>query len=202
MITWENLEAIRTQCRSVRAAAPAFRTNAQLVSEEQSWSTSVTGTSPEHFEIRNWPVASGALFGQGNVDAGTTVVVLGKTTAEKLFGPDTKPVGQLVRIKNTPFEVVGVAKTKGQSPQGQDDDDAAFVPATTFQAKIEGGLQKYVNGTLFVGADPSIGATAAQAEITAPLRETAPDPSRDGRRLLDPGTSPRWRERSRRAPRR
>ncbi len=170
-ITWEDLRAIQTQLRSVRYAAPTLRSNAQLVSEEQNWSTSITGTSPEYFLIRNWPAARGANFTQGDVDAGAKVVVLGKTVADKLFGPDTDPVGQVIRIKNTPFEVVGVSASKGQSSQGQDYDDAAFVPVTTFQAKIQGGLQKYVSGNLFVGADPSVGTTAAQTEMTELLRE-------------------------------
>ena len=170
-LTWEDLKALQTQLRSVRYAAPALRSNAQLVSEEQNWSTSITGTTVDYFTIRSWPAARGALFTQSDVDSGSKVVVLGKTVADKLFGPETNPVGQIIRIKNTPFEVVGVALSKGQSPQGQDYDDVAFVPVSTFQAKIQGGLQKYVNGTLFVGADPAIGTSTAQREVTELLRE-------------------------------
>ena len=104
-------------------------------------------------------------------DCGTKVVVIGKTVADNLFGSDINPIGQTIRIKNTPFEVVGVAATKGQSAQGQDYDDVAFVPVSTFQAKIQGGLQKFVNGSLFVGAEPSIGTTVAQDDVTTLLRE-------------------------------
>lgn len=170
-LTWEDLKAIQSQLRSVRAAAPQLRTSAQLVSEEQNWSTSITGTTPDYFTIRNWGMGRGAAFGQGDVDTGTKVVVLGKSVADKLFAPDTNPIGQVIRIKNTPFEVVGVAAAKGQSAQGQDYDDIAFVPVTTFQAKLQGGLQKFLSGSIFVGAEPSIGTTVAQQEVTELLRE-------------------------------
>jgi putative ABC transport system permease protein len=170
-LTWEDVEAIRSQVRSVRYVAPNLRSSAQVVSEEQNWSTSVIGTTPEYFSIRNWPASQGAMFTQSDIDGGTKVVVLGKTVADQLFGPGTNPMGQIVRIKNTPFEVVGVAAAKGQSAQGQDYDDVAFVPSSTFQAKIQGGLQKFVNGSLFVGADPALGTAAAQRDITELLRE-------------------------------
>ena len=170
-ITWEDAKAIASQLRSVRYVAPNLRSNQQIVSEEQNWSTSVTGTTPEYFSIRNWPAARGGLFTQSDVDTGTKVVVLGKSVADKLFGPDSDPVGQTVRIKNTPFEVIGIAAAKGQSSQGQDYDDAVFVPSSTFQAKIQGGLSKFVSGSLYVGAEPSIGTTVAQNEITELMRE-------------------------------
>jgi len=170
-LTWEDVEAIRSQVRSVRYVAPNLRSSAQVVSEEQNWSTSVIGTTPEYFSIRNWAASQGAMFTQSDIDGGTKVVVLGKTVADQLFGPGTNPMGQIVRIKNTPFEVVGVAAAKGQSAQGQDYDDVAFVPSSTFQAKIQGGLQKFVNGSLFVGADPALGTAAAQRDITELLRE-------------------------------
>ncbi|MCC6551574.1 MAG: ABC transporter permease [Polyangiaceae bacterium] len=170
-ITWEDVAAIRSQLRSVRYVAPNLRSNSQVVSEEQNWSTTVTGTTPEYFLIRSWPAARGALLTQSDVDSGSKVAVLGQTVADNLFGSETNPIGQIIRIKNTPFEVVGVAAAKGQSSQGQDYDDVVFVPSSTFQTKIQGGLQKFVGGSLFVGAEPSLGTAAAQREIAELLRE-------------------------------
>ncbi|HZR46627.1 MAG TPA: ABC transporter permease, partial [Candidatus Manganitrophaceae bacterium] len=73
-LTWGDLEAIRKEAPSVRYASPQLRAGAQLVSGEQNWGTSVFGVSPEYFEIRNWRVERGALFGEPDVDAGTKVV--------------------------------------------------------------------------------------------------------------------------------
>ena len=76
--------------------------------------------------------------------------MLGQTVAANLFGASTDPLGQTVRIANVPFQVVGVAAGKGQSAGGNDYDDVVFVPVTTFLAKIQGGLQKFIPGTILV----------------------------------------------------
>ncbi len=55
-----------------------------------------------------------------------------------------------MRIQNVPFRVVGVADRKGQSPGGNDYDDVVYVPVSTFLAKIQGGLQNYIAGTIMV----------------------------------------------------
>jgi len=170
-LTWDDLKAIQTEIPSVRSAAPQLRSTAQIVSEDQNWSTQVQGTTPEYFEIRTWTAASGTILTQSDVEGGTKVIVLGQTVAKQLFGPSSDPVGQMVRIKNTPFQVVGVLAAKGQSPTGQDYDDGAFVPVTTFQSKIQGGLQKYLSGTIFVSAVSSSDTTRAQNAVTALLRD-------------------------------
>ena len=170
-LTWDDLRAIQTEVPSVRSAAPVLRSNAQLLSEDQNWSTTVQGTTPEYFEIRSWTATSGTNLTQSDVDGGTKVIVLGQTVAKKLFGAGSDPVGQVVRIKNTPFQVVGVLNPKGQSPTGQDYDDGAFVPVTTFQAKIQGGLQKYLSGTIFVSAVSAQDTTRAQNAVTNLLRD-------------------------------
>jgi putative ABC transport system permease protein len=170
-LTWEDLQAIQSEIASVRAAAPVLRTNAQVVSEEQNWTTNITGTAPEYFEIRRWPVATGALFSQSEIDGGAKVVLLGQTVVDNLYGSYVDPVGQMVRIMNVPFEVVGVLAKKGQSTMGQDYDDGVFVPYTTFQAKIQGGLQKYIPGSIFVGTTSSEATARVQVQVTDLLRD-------------------------------
>jgi putative ABC transport system permease protein len=169
-LTWDDLRSIRAEVPSVRYAAAALRATSQVLSDDQNWTTSVTGTSPEFFAIRSWPVGSGALFTDSDVDSGTKVAVLGKTVSDKLFGEGVDAVGRTVRIKNIPFQVVGVLSPKGQSPMGQDYDDAVFVPQSSFQAKIQGGLQKYLSGAIMIGALP--GQTSrAERQISDLLRD-------------------------------
>jgi putative ABC transport system permease protein len=169
-ITWDDLRAVQTDVPAVRYAAPVLRTSAQILSEDQNWGTSVSGTTPEYFSIRNWSVARGVGFSASDVDSGTKVAVLGQTVVDKLFGPNADPVGQQVRIKNIPFQVIGVLTKKGQSPVGQDYDDAAFIPSSTFQAKIQGGLKNYLSGTIYVGAAGS-DTQRAENQIRALLRD-------------------------------
>jgi len=170
-LTWADLKAIQTQVPTVRAAAPVLRTTAQVVSENANWTTSVQGTTPAYFEIRDWPTAAGRGLTQGDVDSAANVVVLGQTVVDKLYGVGADPVGQSVRIKNVPFDVVGVAAKKGQSPIGQDYDDTVFVPYTTFDEKVVGGLRNYISGIIMIGATSPDATARAQQQVEALLRD-------------------------------
>jgi putative ABC transport system permease protein len=170
-LTWDDLKAIRSECSAVRYATPQLRGSASVISEDQNWGTSINGISPEFFAIKDWPVASGSSISQSDIEGGTKVVVLGQTVVEKLYGPSADPVGQTVRIKNFPFQVVGVAERKGQSVMGQDQDDVVFMPYSTFQAKIQGGLQKFVPGIVMVSANNSDDTVRAEKQISNLLRD-------------------------------
>jgi putative ABC transport system permease protein len=170
-LTWDDLKAIKTEVPTARYAAAILHTTAQVQSEDHNWNTAVNGTSPDYFAIREWGADKGSLFTQADLDGQTKTVVLGETTVSKLFGANYNPVGQTVRINNVPFAVIGVLESKGQSMQGQDNDDVVFMPETTFQSKIQGGMQRYVNGTIVVGADSEDHTTRAQNQIAALLRD-------------------------------
>ncbi len=170
-LTWDDLKAIQTEVPTVRSAAPVLRANAQVLSEDQNWTTSVNGTIPEYFQVRTWPIEQGAPITQSDVDGGTKVAVLGRTVVEKLFGPSANPVGQVIRVKNVPFTVVGVLAKKGQSPLGQDYDDALFVPVSTFQQKVQGGLKNYIAGPIMVSATSPDDTARAQNQIRGLLRD-------------------------------
>ncbi len=170
-LTWDDLKAIRAECSAVRYAAPQLRSSASVISEDQNWGTSINGVSPEFFSIKDWAVASGSQISQSDIEGGTKVVVLGQTVVEKLYGPSADPVGQTVRIKNFPFQVIGVADRKGQTAMGQDQDDVAFMPYSTFQAKIQGGLQKFIPGIIMVSAASSEDVSRAEKQITNLLRD-------------------------------
>ncbi len=136
-LTVDDAEAILDEIPSVRYAAPDLPGAAQVVYGNQNWSTSVTGTMPEMLEIRNWPVTAGRPFTWQEVNGAAKVCLLGWTVLENLFG-ETDPLGQIVRIKNIPFTVVGVLTHKGQSGPGHDHDDTIVVPLTTAQKRLFG----------------------------------------------------------------
>ena len=170
-LTWDDLKAIQTELPSVQWVAPVLRATGQVLSEDQNWTTSVNGTTPDYFEIRNWPVSLGSPISQSDVDGGTKVAVLGQTVVDKLFGSGANPLGQVIRVKNVPFNVAGVLAKKGQSAMGQDYDDAIFIPVSTFQQKIQGGLKNYVAGTIMVGATSAGTTDRAQRQVQALLRD-------------------------------
>jgi putative ABC transport system permease protein len=170
-LTWDDAKAIQAEIPSVRYVSAQLRATVPVISDDQNWTTSVSGVSPEYFDIRSWPVSKGSRFSQGDVDAGAKVVVLGATVADKLYGPNADPIGAVVRIKNIPFTIVGIADKKGQSATGQDYDDAAFVPVTTFGTKIQGGLKNYIAGTVYIGSTSADGTARAERQIAALLRD-------------------------------
>jgi putative ABC transport system permease protein len=170
-LTWDDLKAMRSEVATVRYAAALLHKPLQVQSEDHNWNTSVNGTSPDYFAIRTWAAARGTLFTQSDLDGHTKSAILGQTVVGKLFGPSFDPVGQNIRINSVPFEVVGVLESKGQSMQGQDNDDVVFIPETTYQSKIQGGLQKYVNGTIVIGADSENDTERAQTQVAALLRD-------------------------------
>ncbi len=170
-LTWDDLTAIGEETSSVKRVAPYLRANQTLIAEEQNWMTSVTGTTPEYFDIRSWPIASGAQISQQDCDGKAKVVVVGQTVVDNLYGANANPVGQAIRINGTSFEIIGVLAKKGQSTTGQDFDDAAFMPSTTFAQYIQGGFGRYLQGQIYVEAKSADLTTRAQSEITALLRD-------------------------------
>lgn len=169
-LTWDDLRAIQNEVASVRAAAPQLRSSVQVVNGELNWGTLAYGVTAEYFDIRSWRASEGAVLTGADVAAGTKVVVLGQTVAEKLFG-DGPAIDRVIRIGSLPFRVVGIAEKKGQSPGGTDYDDVIFVPSSTFVSKIQGGLQKYLSGSMFLVARSADAVMDAEDDVRRLLRD-------------------------------
>ncbi len=170
-ITWEDLRAIQTELPSVRAVAPQISSNQPVISETNTWNTQITGTTPDYFVIRNWPVASGALFTASDQASAAKSAVIGQTTAENLFGPGVDPIGQIIRIRDAPFTVVGVLDRKGQNAMGMDQDDGIYIPLSAFQTRMQRGLGKFVPGRISVSAVSAEAIPRVRQEIAELLRE-------------------------------
>jgi putative ABC transport system permease protein len=135
-LTTADADAI-AELPTIAAVAPVSPGGAQLVYGANNWATSVMGTTPSFLDVRDWPVTSGNAFSESDVRAGTRVALLGKTVVKNLF-VDEDPVGKTIRIRQSPFQVIGVLAGKGQSLDGRDQDDTVIVPVTTAQRKLFG----------------------------------------------------------------
>lgn len=135
-LTYDDAQAIR-KLPLVREAAPVVPGSAQIVYGNVNWSTSVFGVTPEYLTVRNWEIESGGFFTESEVRSGARVAVIGRVVARELFG-DEDPVGKIIRIKRSPFQVIGVLSEKGQSLDGRDQDDTVMVPLTSAQQKLFG----------------------------------------------------------------
>jgi putative ABC transport system permease protein len=168
-LTDEDVLAIERECPLVAAASPIVRATAQIVFGDQNWFTQIQGTNQEFSRIRNWPLQSGDFFTDADIRAASRVIVLGKTVVANLF-PGTNPVGQIVRVRELPFRVIGVLAPKGQSPMGQDQDDTAVVPYTTVQKKLLGQTILSINAAM-ISCVSSNASNLAQAQIGDLLRQ-------------------------------
>ncbi len=164
-----DLDAILREVPTTKAGAPNDGTSAQIVYENQNWSTRVNGTTPAFFDVRLWPIQKGTAFSQDDVEQAANVVVLGTTVATNLFG-STDPIGKTVRIRDLPFKVIGVLLSKGYSSGGMggDQDDVAYMPITTLQKKLTGNTWYQFIMFSAISKDASF---AAQPQIEALLRD-------------------------------
>ena len=166
-LTLEDAQAIAQQVPSVQRVSPVVRGRVQVIAGNQNWNTSIEGGNEDYLEIRNWPLTSGANFTARDILVAEKVCLLGSTVVLNLF-PDQDPVGQVIRVKNMPFRVVGALASKGQGQFGQDQDDLIVAPYTTVQKKVLGtpNIQQAL-----VSAVSSDAVEATATEITRLMRE-------------------------------
>jgi len=159
-LTLDDIEAIRKDVQGVQYISPLVTTRAQVIAGNQNWSTRIQGTDVDFPLMREWPVKYGAFFATQDVTSASKVAVLGKTVSDQLFGEDTDPTGQIMRVRNQPFKVIGVMTSKGQTSGTDDQDDVIFAPYTTVQKKLT-GQQNVQQITL----------SAANADVTGDVKD-------------------------------
>lgn len=169
-LTSEDARAIASECPSVETAAPTVRSSGMVVYGNMNWSTIIMGATPELFDIREWWTSSGRGITRQDVEGAAKVCLLGQTVADNLFG-SSNPLGRMVRIKKIPFTVVGVLETKGQSPQGTDQDDTIFVPLRTAQRNLVRSPFPNTVGAVLVKAKSEDLLEQAEEEITSLLNQ-------------------------------
>jgi len=165
-LTEEDANAIAADCPSISMVSPVARSNAPLVFANQNWTSQVMGVGADYLGIRAWKLTSGRFFTDPEIRNGAKVCVIGKVVADNLFG-SISPVGQSIRVKKMPFEVVGVLESRGQSGPNQDQDDVVVAPLYTVQRRMLGVT--YIHMVMASALDDNSVETAKE-EITTVLR--------------------------------
>jgi putative ABC transport system permease protein len=163
----DDVEKLQRESFLLAAVSPVIATGGQIVGGQGNWRTRINGVSIEYLAIPDWDVEFGRNFDASEVRSMKKVVLLGRTVSENLF-PGQDPVGQQVRIRNVPFQIIGVLAEKGQTPEGSDMDDVLLAPYSTVQTRLAGHqyIPQILASTFSPGDIP-----AAQDEITAIMRE-------------------------------
>jgi putative ABC transport system permease protein len=171
-LAWDDAVAIAREIPEVQVAAGSIRQTFQVVAGNQNWSTTVLATEPDYFIAHEWVADGGRLFSPEEAAGGRKVVILGATVAEMLFAEED-PVGREIRIRQTPFEVIGVMARKGQNPTGQDQDDTVFVPYWTARRSVMGASRANARqvGVISVKVHEGENMAAAEEAIRTLMRQ-------------------------------
>ena len=171
-LTEDDAIAIAKEVPEVQVTAPTNRSAGQLIVGGNNWSTSILGVTADYLEARDWPLASGRAFEPSEENGSAKVVILGQTVVAQLFG-DLDPIDQIVRIKNVPHTVIGVLGRKGQSMQGQDQDDTVMVPLSTYRNRLFGNTQGKLRraATILVKAHEGASMKDAEENIRELMRQ-------------------------------
>ena len=172
-LSWDDAAAIAREIPEVQVAAGSIRQTFQVVAGNQNWSTTVLATEPDYFIAHEWVADGGRLFSPEESASGRKVVILGATVAEMLFAEED-PVGREIRIRQTPFEVIGVMARKGQNPMGQDQDDTVFVPYWTARRSVMGASRANARqvGVISVKVHEGENMAAAEDAIRTLMRQS------------------------------
>lgn len=160
-----------TELDGISAVAPVAMGSAQVIYAGNNWNTSIIGTTPSYLQVRDWGVSDGTVFLSSDIRSATRVALIGRTVAQNLFGDDIDPVGRTIRIKQSPFMIVGLLDGKGQSLDGRDQDDTIIVPLTTAQRKIFGNQVPGSVRMMLVQAESDNAMTQAEADMNNLLRQ-------------------------------
>ncbi len=120
----------------VMAVSPVQQGGAQAIYGNKNWATSMVGVYPDYTTVQNVEIEKGTFFDMAAVRNASTYAVIGPETAEELGLPEN-PIGEVIRVQNTPFVIIGVTKAKGDSAMGSQD-DMIIIPITTLKKRLQG----------------------------------------------------------------
>ncbi len=160
-------DLIASQISGVAAVAPEARAAVTLVAGGQNWSSSVVGSTNAWLQAGNWTLAAGRPFTDGELRAGAAVCIIGTTIQRQLYG-GADPIGQSLRVKQMPCQIIGLFKPKGQGSFGNDQDEVVLMPLKTLQRRVTGNTNV---GTLLVSMDPASDPARIKSGLAELLRE-------------------------------
>jgi putative ABC transport system permease protein len=167
----EDAEAIKAQVPSVRRVAPQITSSNVVQVGSRSATSSISGVTPDFLPVRSFEVARGRFLSEQDLQAARSVVVIGPDLKDKLF-PSGSAIGQMLRIRNQSFEVIGVMAAKG-AVFGSNQDENAYIPLTTMVSRLTGRDPTYGVSLNFISAEANDEAStgAAKFQITNLLRQ-------------------------------
>jgi putative ABC transport system permease protein len=133
-LTYEDAESL-LNLSTVEKISYLNNLSEQIIYENKNQSSSIYGISPDYFEIQNLEVEKGEYFKKRDYKTGALVAIVGSNIQKDFLGP-VNALGEMIRIKNIPFKIIGILKEKGESFGPRSIDDQIFLPWQTFSRRI------------------------------------------------------------------
>jgi len=132
---FDDIEAIKIQCPSVAEVNPQISRYYQIKSETEARQYNIRGVLPVAKKMNNWQVARGRFISQDDIRNRRRFAFIGNNVRKQLFGEDSEPVGQKIKIRGVSFLIVGtgVEKELQMSTINSRHDDQVLVPLSTAQ---------------------------------------------------------------------
>jgi putative ABC transport system permease protein len=166
-MTVDDALAVAHEVTGVVNVSPEVRDHQQVLANGLNWYTTILGEGPDYLDIREWPLDDGTMFTDQDVRGTAKVCVIGKTIVNQLY-PNVDPIGQILRIRNIPFKVVGVLTPKGLSVMGTDQDDVVIIPYTSEMKRVS---KRTSISTMTVQSESSEVSDRVQRDIADLLRQ-------------------------------
>jgi len=163
----KDIEAIERDISGIAALAPTASRSMLAINGDTNWSTAVTGVDNAYLRVRDWSLARGRTFTEGELRSGAMGCILGDTVRQKLFGTQD-PLEATIRLGALSCPVIGVLAAKGQAAFGLDQDDLVLIPLRAYQRRIAGN--QYIDAIL-VSVREDVPTKKVQGEIEVLLRE-------------------------------
>ncbi len=179
-LTLEDGEAIRREVSGVVAMSPEIRSTERFSADGKNWYGNVRGSSPEYFQVRDWPLSHGVVFDDEDVRTMAAVAVVGKTIVDRMF-PEEDPegiVGRTLRVGGIPFQIIGILTKKGAAPWGEDQDDIVIVPYTTSMKRVI-GTTRVRTFAVKIATAAQMPTAREQTNLLLRDRHSIQDPSQD-----------------------
>jgi putative ABC transport system permease protein len=167
-VTQEDADAIARLCTTCwRTGITANARELIKHSDQKSDNVPLQGVSLSMFPINDVNVQAGRIWSESEQAAGRDVCVIGTDIITNLFNDASpeKVIGQEIRIAGRPFEVVGVAETKGKV-FGFSRDNLIYLPYPTY-VKMYGTHGSLV---VFIQAPAAEQLTEVQDQVRAIMR--------------------------------
>ena len=129
-------ESIANECRYLTAVSPVVNASGQVVFGSNNTPTTIYGVNREYLDISRFSIDDGVVFSEQDILSAAKVCVVGKTVIDNIFTNGENPIGQIIRFKQIPFQIIGVLKSRGYNSMGMDQDDLILAPFTTIQKRV------------------------------------------------------------------